>query len=239
MRRTAALLPLLALAACESVDSEAIRTDAMYADITVETDGAGTASVGATLRVGGPTSNTFVELAGGDALRVKAGEQAADLAEQSFWEMHSYTADLPVDAEDTEYVVSFERSIDTSAPESTVSMPAPFDLVAPEGPDGGTTFSRASDPITITWEPAEGGDDMVVEIDSDCTVHESFDLQGDPGTFTVEPGDLMTWDSMAESTCSAEIHVLRMRAGQLDTAYGEGGTIQAIQRRIIEVRLAP
>lgn len=239
MRRTATLLPLLALIACESVDSEAIRTDAMYADITVETDGAGTATVGTTLRVGGPTSNTFVELAGGDALRVKAGEQAADLTEQSFWEMHSYSADLPIDAEDTEYVIAFERSIDTSAPESMVSMPAPFDLIAPEAPEGGDTFSRDADPITITWEPAEGGDDMIVEVESDCTVHETFALQGDPGTFTIEPGDLMTWDSMADTTCSAEIHVLRSRAGQLDAAYGEGGTIRAIQRRIVEVRLAP
>jgi hypothetical protein len=239
MRRTAALLPLLALAACESVDSEAIRTDAMYADITVETDGAGTATVGATLRVGGPTSNTFVELAGGDRLSVKAGEQAVDLTEQSFWELHSYSADLPIDAEDTEYVIAFERSIDTSAPASSVTMPAPFDVVAPEGPEGGDTFSREADAITITWDPAEGGDDMVIEVESDCTVHETFALQGDPGTVTLEPGDLMTWDSMADTTCAAELHVLRMRAGQLDTAYGEGGTIRAVQRRVVEVRLAP
>lgn len=236
MRRFAALLPALALVACESVDSEAIRTDAMYADIRVEADGSGAATVSTILRVGGVTSNTFVELAGGDQLRAKAGEDTTVLSEQSFWEMHSYSAELPLDAEGTEYVVSFERTIDASAPASAVTMPAPFDL---GGADPGATFSRAADPITITWEPAEAGDDMIVEVDSDCTVHETFAVQGDPGTFTLEPGDLTAWDSMADSTCSAEISVQRVRAGDLDPAYGEGGTIRAVQLRIVEVRLAP
>jgi hypothetical protein len=236
MRRFVALLPALALVACESVESEAIRTDAMYADISVQADGSGSATVGATLRVGGVTSNTFVELAGGDQLSAKAGEDSAVLSEQTFWEMHSYSADLPLDAQDTEYIITFDRTIDDSAPASSVTMPAPFDI---SGPDAGATFSRADDAITITWDAAEGGDDMIVEVDSDCTVHETFAVQGDPGTFTIEPGDLTAWDSMADSTCSAEISIQRRRAGELDPAYGEGGTIRAIQHRVIEVRIAP
>lgn len=234
MRRCAALLPALTLAACESVDSEAIRTDAMFADILVEADGSGAATVGATLRVGGVTSNTFVELAGGDELRVQAGDETAVLAGQRFWEAHSYRAELPLDLEDTEYTVTLERTIDTSAPASTVTMPAPFDLAGPGG-----TASRSTDPVTVTWEPAADGDAVIVEVESDCTVHKSFAVQGDPGTFTVEPGDLTAWDSMADRTCAAEISVLRVRVGELDPAYGEGGVIRATQRRVVGVRLAP
>ncbi len=208
----------------------------MYADINVQADGSGVTTVGATLRVGGVTSNTFVELAGGDQLSASAGEVSAILGEQTLWAMHSYSAQLPVDAEDTEYVITFDRTIDDSAPASSVTMPAPFDI---SGTDAGTTHSRAEDEITITWDAAEGGDDMIVAVDSDCTVHETFAVQGDPGTFTIEPGDLTAWDSMADSTCSAEISVQRVRAGVLDPAYGEGGTIRAIQHRVIEIRIAP
>jgi hypothetical protein len=236
MRRFVALLPALALAACESVDSEAIRTGAMYADFNVQADGSGVTTVGATLRVGGVTSNTFVELAGGDQLSASAGEISAVLSEQTLWEMHSYSTQLPVDAEDTEYVITFDRNIDDSAPASRVTMPPPFDI---GGTDAGTTHSRSEDAITITWDAAEGGDDMSVSVDSDCTVHETFAVQGDPGTFTIEPGDLTAWDSMADSTCAAEISVQRVRSGDLDPAYGEGGTIRAIQHRVIEVRIAP
>ena len=71
-----ALAPAL-LVGCEAVSSQDIRTGAIYADVVVESEGAGSADVHAVLRLGGATSNTFVDLEGGDRLTVATDAEGA------------------------------------------------------------------------------------------------------------------------------------------------------------------
>ena len=55
-------LLLLGLVACESVDSTAVTTAGVYADITAMADGSGSTRTTAILKVGGATSNTYLDL---------------------------------------------------------------------------------------------------------------------------------------------------------------------------------
>ena len=230
------LLTLLPIVACESVESKDIGTDAMSAEIEViSSDGAST-RVNTTLRVGGLTSNTYVELTGDDQLTADDGSGAIEMSYLSIGDYWTYIADFSVAAGDTPFTVALVRSLDGGAPSSTASMPAPFDLTAPAD---AAVFSRASDPITVTWDPSASADGMVVRLSSDCTLESTQDVAGDPGTYTFEVGSYEVADGSEAESCEGTVTVERRRAGTLDEAFGEGGEVYAAQRREVKIRLDP
>lgn len=234
-----ALAPAL-LVGCEAVSSQDIRTGAIYADVVVESEGAGSADVHAVLRLGGATSNTFVDLEGGDRLTVATDAEGAaepvDLVETNLGAIHAYSAEVPGDAAGTTFTVALERDLDESAPASTAVMPAPFALL---GPAADATFSRSADDLVVTWEAGEDGDAVVVELEGDCLTLNHWRVPGDPGTFTIEAGEIEVWDDESGVSCAATVSVLRYRDGALDPALSQGGSIRAGQRRSVRVRLDP
>ena len=124
-------LTLLPLVACESVESKDVGTDAMSAQIEViSADGAST-RVNTTLRVGGLTSNTYVQLTGDDQLTADDGTGPIEMSYLSIGDYWTYIADFSVAAADTNFAVALVRSLDDGAPSSTATLPAPFDLTAP------------------------------------------------------------------------------------------------------------
>jgi hypothetical protein len=227
----------LGLLACENVDSEDVMTDGIYADINAFATGDGNTTVRAALRVGGGASNTFLEMVGDDQLLASMGEgDPVEMGEKSFLGSRWYTAEFDADAEDTEFNVAFERTVDEPAPESKMTMVAPFELTAPAS---SAEYSRATDDIEITWDASGSSDDMIVNIDGDCVQLYHEDLSGDTGSFTVVAGTLDPAQDQDDETCSVTIELIRHRDGNLDPAYGEGGVIYARQIRTIQVSSAP
>ena len=170
------VLCLSPLIACESVSSSDVLTSGMYANLEVSADGSGVSRASAILRVGGASSNVYVDLVDGDALTVDQGGELVELEKSSVGEYREYNANFDMDAEDTEFDFAFVRDVDDGAPSSVIALPAKFEIT---GPEVDTTVSRAEE-LTFTWDG--GGDDLMrYSIDGDCVLSAGETLQGDDG----------------------------------------------------------
>ena len=84
-RKSVAALTVCAsflLHGCSQVDSDAVRTSGMYADMSIEADGSGGSLTRASLKVGGSSSNTFINLTDGDALVTRVGTSSYPMVRQ-------------------------------------------------------------------------------------------------------------------------------------------------------------
>jgi hypothetical protein len=233
LRSIGVLLGLWTIA-CSSVKSEDVLTDGMWADLAVTSDGAATTASGI-LRVGDATSNTFVDLEGDDVLQVTDASGTVPLVEVSVGDLFSYTAALGITAEGDEFSFGLLRTVDDGAPDSFGTLPAPLAVASPlDTPE----WHPEVEPLTVTWEPAGSNDAMRVTVSSDCALTGIFDVPGDPGTFTVEAGDIEVTAEKG-TVCSTVVRVERRRAGDLDPGFGSGGTIFGIQFDEVEVMLVP
>jgi hypothetical protein len=244
MRRS---LPFLSLAAallagaavgCEDVDSDSVLTSGLYADMSVDATGDGTSDVTVYLRVGGALSNTFLNLVGDDRLRALADSENKMLTHLQLLNMHWYETSFDTDAEDTEFLVAFERTVDQGAPNSVVTLPAPFEITEPVG---GETFSRDVDDIVVGWAPAGSVDEMTLSITGSCIDSYYATIPSDTGTITIGAGEIEPSDPDAPipESCAMSIAIERRREGDIDPHYGEGGFIDASQRRSVSVTSAP
>ena len=207
----------LALACTESVESTDVKTSGIYPEIEVVASGSGNSKVTVKLKVGGDDSNTFLDLTGDDTLEATADGETRTLDQSG----NSYSASFAVDAEGTEFTIAFLRGEDDdSAPESTVVMPAPFELTL-----GATEASRADDALEYTWDPA-GDDDMEWHLDGDCVQLDSGSTPDD-GANELAAGEIETFDSDKDKSCTVELELTRAQGGNIDPAFTEGGSIVA------------
>ncbi len=142
---------VLSITACESVDSDDIRTSGLYANINVVANGDGNTRVKTRLTVGGVFSNTNLELEKGDQLVASAsgGSSIIMREDKELLGGVEYKATLLFDTENPQINVAFNRPSGISAPESYVVLPAPIVFVTPQV---GQTFKR-SDNIKLSWIP--------------------------------------------------------------------------------------
>ncbi len=227
------LLAATVLGACEDVTSEDILTSGIYADLSVEASDHGTSTVRAVLKVGGASSNTYVQLTGEDELVATVGDESQPMVEQTLGDYHEYVAGFATANGGDVFKVSLNRSIDEGAPNSTMTLPDPFDIDPVTGP-----LQRSSD-ITITWSPANSTDNMRITAAGSCVLTYERDISGDPGTVTIEAGSLIPLDDAAQESCEVTYQIDRWRAGTLDPGYGEGGKAIAHQIRTISVLTQP
>jgi hypothetical protein len=235
MRRIHGMVLMLSTAglwACsEDVDSDDVRTSGVYAEMEVVAEGDGSSTVTVDLTVGGSNSNTHLEMAGEDELTATVGDETQTLRQRG----NVYETTFGVDAEDTEFTVAFLRGAeDEGAPDSHVTLPAPFEITAPES---GAAVSRAEG-VVVTWEPSGADDSMAYRLNGDCIFLESGDV-ADSGSLDLGPSDFDPHSGDEETTCSAELCIDRTRRGSLDPAYGEGGRIEAVQRRCVTFSSTP
>ena len=231
----AALSLSAALAACtEPVKSGEVYTDEIDATFTVMCDGE-LSTISATLILEGGYPLTYVELEGDDSLTATAGGQSKELNTVTIGDSIVYTAALPVTEADEPFVLALERSIDGGAPDTTVSLPAPFSISSPQE---GASFSRSGEELVINWDLANDGDTMTVTVEGDCIEDWSESLSEDPGSLTIGAGELVALDGQEAETCDLTVGVSRMREGELDPAYA-GGLIHAMQVRAVTLTAAP
>jgi hypothetical protein len=226
---------LLLTTACETMESADIRTSGVHARIEVEADGSGESVVRTTLLSGGRSSNTYLELSGGDRLVATAAGIEKELVESrtEFDQVH-YVAGIPKDGGGTAFTVAFERPSGNGddAPDSHVVLPPPFHLTAPAS---GALLEPATQALRIAWDRV-ATDPVDVTVEGDCldTWERHFDT--DPGFVDIPARKLSTWGT---ESCHADVTVARTRHGDLDPHFGGGGTIDARQVRRTYVVVRP
>lgn len=225
-------LGLLLLNACtvETVDSKNVRTGGISAQITANATTDAATTVTASLRVGGPSSNTVVDLSGGDKIFAQADEKRLEMVAEG---SGIYQVAFNTAAADTEFTVDLQREVDDDAPASIGKLPAPFSLVVPN-----MSTSRAQE-ITFTWSPSGTSDSMTLELSGTCIFSRKIDIPGDTGTQTVDPGTLVSVNTDKPETCDINVEMKRTRKGTPDTAFDPESSFILTQTRTGKFTSAP
>ena len=219
----------LAAGCRQKVESTDIRTSGVYPDIDVVAAGSGSTRVEVRLKVGGPASNTFLELVGEDRLQVTAGGVTKDMDGSGV----SYIATFPSEAA-SPFVIAFLRgAADTSAPSTTVNLPEPFTVTLPA-----RELSRATDDLTFMWAPTSGTGDIDESLGGSC-VDLILETIPDDGTATISRDQIHASAGGAGDSCTVTLSLARSGSGQPDPAFTEGGSVTARQVRSTTFTSAP
>ena len=242
MRYAATILLVGFSVGCTSVDSSAVDTSGIYADLSVDATGDGTSTVWAFFHEGDATSTVFLALSGGDAahayMEVLATEFDKDMIETSLFGATGYSADFDNASGEVSFRVKLDRSATgkVSAPSSVVTLPAPFSIVAPAS---NTSFSRTTGTITIDWNPYNSGELMSYEITGSCIQDQAAGISSDTGHLQIGPNDILSLSGHESESCDIIVTIDRYRNGTVDPAYGHGGVFKATQERQINLHVTP
>jgi hypothetical protein len=219
-------------AGCTPTDSDAVTTANLYADIQVLTTGSGGSTVSAALfshRDGDPPLNfETIRLVGDDLLSATSNGHSVVMDESDLVVEYQYDAAFETADAGQSFEVNLDRVTDVSAPHSSVTLPAPF------APDMPAAASRSA-PLTIKWSPSGSADPISIHF-TGCASAELGTI-ADTGTVTVPAGAIVADPSTA--TCDLAVELSRTRAGFLDPAYGQGGSIVATQQRTTTLTSTP
>jgi hypothetical protein len=223
---------LLLLSACvtETVDSKNINTQAMtvIARVNAPTDAAST--VIATFKVGGASSNTYVDFSGGDRVFAEAGDKRVEMDAQ---DTGVYSVDFNTAAKDTKFVIDVQRENDDDAPATLGMLPEPFSFQVPN-----MSTSRA-DNITITWSPSGSNDNVTIDLSGSCIFSRTIDVPGDTGSHMISGGTLVSNNTEKPETCDVNVEMKRSRTGTVDPIFDNESTFTLTQTRTGKFTSAP
>lgn len=232
-RQTWFALPALALfvgGCTETVDSQNIKTPGISATIVATAESDTATTIVATLQVGGPSSNTYVNLEGGDQIFAAIGTDRVAMQAQDSGE---YAATFKTAAADTDFVVDLQRVVEADAPANHGTLPSPFALTV-----GASSVSRTAD-LTFTWNPSGSKDDMHLNLTGSCVFNQSIDIPGDTGTFTLTGNTLQPTNSMMAETCDISVEMQRTRTGTTDPGLDSESSFTLHQVRTAKFTSTP
>lgn len=226
----AALVVVLVLTGCSTVDSKDIRTSGMTANLVVTLpEATDAADVSASLRVG---SLTFVELGGGEEITASGGGKDVELKHHRAAGVTEYTNRLDgVVTPGTEITFDLERGgDDDSAPKSTVKLPERVRLVAPAA---GTTYSRRRD-LVVRFESDPSQLPTILTWGGACVQEGSLDLEPGRTSATIARGSIKQLTTTPTpgrdiSGCQVTLTLTRRTQGTLDSAFKDGSVIAESQ----------
>lgn len=216
-------LAISALACSATTSSRNIRTAGVVALIDVTSPNENQAVVQTKLVVGGANSNTHMILEGGDRLYAEAGGQRQEMNAISDGEYEAKFA-----TSGGEFTVGLTRDVDAPAPNNKGTLPPPFEITSQFGDP---PISRANDDLTVTWSPSGGGAQVKITLDSECVVPASFEVGGDPGSFTIERKKITAWMSHEKEACNVNLVIERSVSGSTDAALDSDSRFRLHQVR--------
>jgi hypothetical protein len=201
--------------------------------MTVVSYGSGQTTATASLNVDNNATD-FVALSSGDMLTATAGAMSQPLSEDDVLNEISYATTFSNEsASGTAYTIALERAADTSAPDSSCSLPAPYTIAAPAA---GATVSLASS-IVVSYGAGGTNDSVSYSLSGPCIQEQSsMSLGGDPGMFTIASTSIVASDAAAAFPCQVTLSLTRTRIGTIDPAFG-GGDIECTQSRMVTFAL--
>src|SRR6185369_2364007 len=229
----AGLVGLLAVACSkETTSSKNIKTGGIAALTDVYADTDTTATVHVELRVGGSSSNTYINLEDGDVLIATAGDQMKTLSMTD--EPGKFEAKFTGVGADTAFNVVLERPHDTTASDNSGTLPAPFTLDKPKD-----DLSRKNDDLEVTWAPSGSDDAMEFDFDGDCIFPHSPVKPSDSGSFTLGKGELESTGGDKPEACKLTLEATRTRLGNADPAFDSASWFRLHQHRSTSFASAP
>lgn len=226
MKKQMGLLALGALVSSgcslEDVDSDAIRTQGMFADILAIAPGNASTLVRVQLTVGGD-DGTNVTLVGDDRLEATVGEVSQQLR-RSGRGRYEYRMDGD---QASDVTVRLLRGSEDDAATATARLPEPFSMVLENDTSEG--ISRAV-PVIVSWSPVATGGTMRWTVEGSCIWSESGDTPDD-GSLTLEPENLRVRGTQVGEECEVELRLERSNTGDVDPVLIPGSKFRAAQLR--------
>jgi hypothetical protein len=218
------VLLLVGIAGCtlEEVDSDAIRTQGMYADVLAIAPGDGTTLVRVDLTVGG-ASGTKVHLVGEDALVAEAGDALEGLSRRA---RGRYEALLAGDAPGT-ISVRLERGPDDDTAGGSAELPEPFAMQL--ATDDSVGINRST-PVVAQWDPGVDGGSIDWAVEGRCVWADSGTTPDD-GELTLGPEHVRVRPTRTGDDCEVQLTLERGAQGDVDPQLEPGSRFRALQRR--------
>lgn len=214
----------------EDVDSDAIRTQGMFADILAIAPGNAETLVRVHLTVGGD-DGTNVTLVGDDRLEATVGEVSQELARSG---RGKYEYRIQGEAAN-DVTVRLLRGSEDDAAEASARLPEPFSMLLENDMSGG--ISRAV-PVIVSWTPPSTGGSMRWSVEGSCIWSESGDTPDD-GSLTLEPENLRVRGTRTGEECTVELRLERSNTGTVDPILVPGSKFRAAQLRGVQFVSTP
>lgn len=221
-----------ALAACDSVRSTGHDTSELHAAIEADALGDGQVNVRVTLRHK-EGARTSIELVAPDSLTATAGKTTRALERHTALGAIWYDATFEGDAAGTQVRVSLTRPSSTSAPDSTVTLPAPFEFERP-APDAEVPRSEG---VPVKWTVSGDREPILLSARGACIKPIDVELANDVGAYTFPPFEPAVGHK--KDTCVVALHAIRSRAGSADPAFEEGSTVKGTVSRTLRITSTP
>jgi len=244
-----AALAAVSIAGCDSDDSSNDlplgKTSDVNFDVSIEATDDVTAKFSATFYIpgaGGPIRRRYFVLNAGDALSACVGAVCKAMTREGRTE--SYVADLPYVGE-TAYTISLSRQNDVSAPNTVITLPVPFTILAPPA---GLSVTDGQQ-VTVQWSPPNNGDAFVrgnARCDHQGGIQSerarSFaDIRPDTGRAIVSVDENFAGSVFRPFPppqapvlrCDVVLEVRQPRVGTIDPAFKNGGISAGITRSVM------
>jgi hypothetical protein len=207
----------------EDVDSDAIRTKGMYAEMLAIAPGDGQTLVRVNLTVGG-SSGTHVQLVGDDTLVAEAGDDVEELGRRGHGR---YEVSLVGEAS-RPITVRLERGEEDDAAQGTALLPEPFGMRLETASAGGINRST---PAIVSWQdPAADDSSLEWSVDGDCIWQDSG-ITPDDGVMTLQPESVQVRPTQVGEECQVRLTLDRVLRGDVDPLFVPGSSFRAVQRR--------
>ncbi|ESP94806.1 MULTISPECIES: hypothetical protein [Pseudoalteromonas] len=243
-----AALPLLLLAGCstETTESKDVKTEAIWADIYVTSQGKDSRVI-AELNVSGRNGNN-IKLSDKDRLEASAaGVTKALERDDDFFDI-DYRAVFNISEEGTKYTVTLTRDAVGDALTTTLIMPKPFTIITPQE---NQSFHK-TDTLEVSWTDSKQNNTQLdakltirckKDDGNEASVVENYIDTNDDGSLSI---DLASLEGLNDSvlnnkkSCEGEVFMERFNHGTLDSRFADSSRARAIQQRYskkFEVRI--
>ena len=233
-----ATLSLLGACSTETVDSENIDTQAIWAGIDIVSDDGQSSDINVEFNVGG-RNGTNLSLSSGDTVRASSSAGTVTLQRDTDFLDVDYEGSINTGATDELVEVQFSRG-DGSSHSSSVRLPTVFSISFPQQ---NIAFTELTE-FEIQWSDNAQSGVMQITQTATCpdgqgnnaTFSDSTSVTDDgshTSTFLTTLSDIITDDG-----CDFSIRLSRSNSGTLASGFEEGGYIEARQEReVLDMRV--
>jgi hypothetical protein len=217
----------------------AVPTAKMTMDLRVESSDPDVAVVRTNLNDGRVLGNSY-RLDGGDYLRACVNGVCRNMADNDSVTSPDYIARFDYQP-GVDFVVAFNRREASSAPDSRVSLPAPFSIVTPANRQQVTD----GETVLVSWSPSGAPANVSLVYDSDCKLESGAHVIG-TGTLSTDSDangsepvsiDSIVNDARASATsvitrCSIDVTVRHQLEGRVDPGFERGTAFGIVSRQV-------